>query len=411
MHRGQEQAEEENQKGSSLSLTFKPAGQQTPGGLGVPVPLFSTGTRRKHASTSKHSQELRIIPLPVVWETMKGICAPSMPELEDREEQGRENTWCKVRGRTWCGEVSACSSIHRVGNESLLLAKTSSGKDQTTQLEDQGHAPTHYKLWIEERPGGRALRGPWVPREASLSPHSIPEKTGASPLKHYSVRGSVPLPLRGEGGVCRSPHGTGKEQRGLIALSSPTPGKGCRFLFPHGHEEEEEELGPSPLMDTEEGKGGVRPSSLTEPEMGTSASFSPHRHREGLSVPFTSQTARVEGSVSLCPLRPRGWGGALGVPLPSRTPGGVSPSLSSPAARGRAPAGALTGFLMRRSRRRRCSSAALRGMTSGCGSLRGRGGRGAEGAAMFRPWPRPAPVTSRRATRAAPSWRVRGGPG
>lgn len=143
MHRDQEQAEEENQKGSFLSLTFRPAGQQTPGGLGVSVPLFSTGTRRKHVSTSKQSRELSIIPLPVVWETMKGICAPSMPELEDREEQGRENTWCKVRGRTRRGEVSACSSTHRAGGESFLLAKTSSGKDQNTQLEDQGHAPAH----------------------------------------------------------------------------------------------------------------------------------------------------------------------------------------------------------------------------------------------------------------------------
>lgn len=107
------------------------------------MPLFSKGTRRKHVSTCKQSQELSIIPLPVVWETMKGVCAPSVPELEDREAQGRENTWCKVRGRTWCREVSACSSTHRVGAESFLLAKTSSRKDQNIHLENEGHAPTH----------------------------------------------------------------------------------------------------------------------------------------------------------------------------------------------------------------------------------------------------------------------------
>lgn len=113
--------------------------------------------------------------------------------------------------------------------------------------------------------------------------------------------------------------------------------------------------------------------------------LSPHRHRGwGARCPstLTAPGGGVGVSVSLSPHGPR-----------ER----VSASLSSPAAPGRAPAGALTGFLMRRSRRRRCSSAALRGMTSGCGSLRGRGGRGAEGAAMFRPCPCPAPrdVTAR----------------
>lgn len=72
----------------------------------------------------------------------------------------------------------------------------------------------------------------------------------------------------------------------------------------------------------------------------------------------------------LSPQRP-GWD-TNSVPVPSQPT-----ARSGPASR------PLTGFLMRRSRRRRCSSAALRGMTSGCGSLRGRGGRGAEGAAIF----------------------------
>lgn len=76
--------------------------------------------------------------------------------------------------------------------------------------------------------------------------------------------------------------------------------------------------------------------------------------------------------------------------------------------------GPLTGFLISLSRRRRCSSAALRGMTSGCGSLRGLGGRGAEGAAILPPVPaapRPPPaVTERdRAGAAAPPWRARPG--
>lgn len=102
------------------------------------VPLFSMATRRKHVSTSKHSQELSVILLPVVWETMEGVCAPSKPELEDREEQGRENTWCKVRGRTWCREVSACSSTHGAGGESPpgenLLGKGSKHSVKMTRV-------------------------------------------------------------------------------------------------------------------------------------------------------------------------------------------------------------------------------------------------------------------------------------
>lgn len=166
----------------------------------------------------------------------------------------------------------------------------------------------------------RALRGPWVPREASLSSqHSI--KDGCFSPQASQCAGIGPSPPREGGRGCVPILSWNREgKRGLIPLSSPTPGRGCRFLFPHGHGGEEGEFGPSPLTDTEEGKGGVSPSSLTEPEMEISASYSPHRHREGLSVPFTSQT--VGGSVSLCPHRPRGWGGGLGVPLPSRTPRG-----------------------------------------------------------------------------------------
>lgn len=121
--------------------------------------------------------------------------------------------------------------------------------------------------------------------------------------------------------MCRSRRGTGKEQGGLVPLSSQTPGRGCRFLFPHGHGEEKGRAGPSPLKDPGEGERGFSPSSLTEPEVGVSASFSPHRHGEGLSVPLASQTPTLGRSMSLCPHRPRGLGGGLGVPLPSRTPG------------------------------------------------------------------------------------------
>lgn len=81
MHKDQKQAANKNQKVSSLSPTFRPAGQQNPGGLGVLMLLFSVEARRKQVRTSKHSQKLSILPLPVVWEAMKGICVPSMPEL------------------------------------------------------------------------------------------------------------------------------------------------------------------------------------------------------------------------------------------------------------------------------------------------------------------------------------------
>lgn len=75
-------------------------------------------------------------------------------------------------------------------------------------------------------------------------------------------------------------------------------------------------------------------------------------------------------------------------------PGGDRAPFTPPGHQG----GPLTGFLISLSRRRRCSSAALRGMTSGCGSLRGLGGRGAEGAAIL-PSRRAPPASGRHRAR------------
>lgn len=114
-------------------------------------------------------------------------------------------------------------------------------------------------------------------------------------------------PGRSKGGWSLSPHRSRGRGVGSSSLMDGERRKGG--------------LVPLPSRAPEEGKGGVSSSSLTESEVGVSASFSPYRHREGLNVPLTSQTPRVVGSMSLCPHSPRWWGGGLGVPLPSRTPG------------------------------------------------------------------------------------------
>lgn len=75
---------------------------------------------------------------------------------------------------------------------------------------------------------------------------------------------------------------------------------------------------------------GVLVPLLSQSQRWGSRCPSPLRHREGLNDPLTSQTPRVGGSMSLYPHSPRGWGGGLGVPLPSRTPGeGLSVPLLS----------------------------------------------------------------------------------
>lgn len=190
--------------------------------------------------------------------------------------------------------------------------------------------------------------------------------------------GLVPLSLQSHG-------------RGSVALPSRTWVRGCVCVS-----------GPSPLKDPGKRKGGGSVRLPSRNQEGGYRSVSSHRPRGvgsgGSRSVSPHRTGEEEEGVwgeyrSLSPHGPRG---GVGVPV------SLSPHEPAAPGRGRGPAGGLTGFLMSRSRRRRCSSAALRGMTSGCGSLRGRGGRGAEGAAMLQPPPRPAPpLTSRRATRPA----------
>lgn len=125
--------------------------------------------------------------------------------------------------------------------------------------------------------------------------------------------------------MCQSLHGTGKEKGDwLVPRSSQTPGRACRFLFPHGHGEERGEVGPTPLTDPGGRKVGVSPSFLTEPEAGGPSVLLPSQTPRGsqspshltdtegggLGVPVPSQTQGVVGV------------GVSGVPLPSRTPRG-----------------------------------------------------------------------------------------
>lgn len=115
---------------------------QTPGGLGVPVPLFSMGTRRKHVSTSKHLQELSIIPLPVVWETMKRCLCTFHARARGQGRAGEGKHMVQGQRKNVVNVVQGSLSLLQ-HTQSLLMAKTSSGKDQNTSLEDEGHAPTH----------------------------------------------------------------------------------------------------------------------------------------------------------------------------------------------------------------------------------------------------------------------------
>lgn len=173
--------------------------------------------------------------------------------------------------------------------------------------------------------------------EKRLSPHSIPQKTGPSPLTAIqSVGGSVSPPLgtrQGGGGVCRSLHGTGKEKGGVAGPSLLTdPREGVSVPLPsRTRRGEGGGWSHSPHGPRKKGKWVLVPLFSQSQRWGVPASFSPHRHREGLRVPLTSQTPRVGGShhkprgwlgwgsrVSLSPHGPRG---DLSVPLLSHHPG------------------------------------------------------------------------------------------
>lgn len=160
------------------------------------------------------------------------------------------------------------------------------------------------------------------------------------PSQQYTVWGSVLLPLgtrQEEGSVCRSRHGIAKAKGGVgwsLSLHRPR-GRGVGSSSLTDTERREGRLVPLPSRTSEEGKGGVNPPSLTQPEVGDlgvlpsqtpraggSVSLSPHRHRgRGARCPsaLTDPGGGVGVSVSLSPHGPRG--GALGFPLLSRRPG------------------------------------------------------------------------------------------
>lgn len=190
------------------------------------VLLFSMETRRKQASTSKHSQKLSILPLPVVWEEMKGICAPSMPDLQ-RTGKSREGRTHGARSEEERGAAKSQpppAHTHR-GRARVSTWQTPppQDKDQNTQLEESGSffRPPQIKNSVQRN---NQLGEHWgaslplrIPRDGflssghpgedgPLSPHGTPLCVcgggwwcGVQPLSPDRARGwwgSVPPPSR-----------------------------------------------------------------------------------------------------------------------------------------------------------------------------------------------------------------------
>lgn len=133
------QAQIADQEVSSLALTFRPAGPQTPGGSGVSELLCIVGTGRKQGSTSKHSQNPSALPLAVAWEVLKGICTPSMPDLR-RTGRSRGRTAHGARSEEeWGAGTSEPPPAHGEGPPGKgFLLRTGI---KTSGERKQGHTP------------------------------------------------------------------------------------------------------------------------------------------------------------------------------------------------------------------------------------------------------------------------------
>lgn len=111
--------------------------------------------------------------------------------MEDREEQGRENAWCKVRGRTQCGDASASSSTHRGRvRVSACQPPPPPDKDQNTRSEEPGSCSPPLKAAGRGETSRQSTEGPVLPLG--------PQRT-VSPLTTAQER-RVPLPSRQPGG-------------------------------------------------------------------------------------------------------------------------------------------------------------------------------------------------------------------
>lgn len=189
------------------------------------VLLFSMETRRKQVSTSKHSQNLSILPLPVVWEEMKSICAPPMPDLQ-RTGKSREGRTHGARSKEEHGAGTSQpppAHTQREG-ESLHLANTSSSGQGSKhpvrgisvmlpQLKTAGRGTTSWQStagpvlppgWVSLL---RAPRGRWIPL-----PSRQPGVCAGGGV--YACRPLSPHRARGCGAGSLSPHGTGEEEGG-----------------------------------------------------------------------------------------------------------------------------------------------------------------------------------------------------
>lgn len=298
------------------------------------VLLFSMETRRKQVSTSKHSQNLSILPLPVVWEEMKGICAPPMPDLQ-RTGKSREGRTHGARSEEEHGAATSQpppAHTQREG-ESLHLANTSSS-GQGSKHPVRGISVMLPKLKTAGRgtTSWQSTAGPVLPPGTGLSPQGTPGKMDPPPLtatrcvcrggrvcvsaslpsQSPGVWGWVPLPSRNRGGGRRvrrrggrsdSPHGTGEEQEGII----PSP------LTEVGRRKGGVGVGPSPHGPGEKEGGGAGGAvsmclpSWNRGEGSRGRSVSPHRTGEGergdrcLSL---TDPREVAVSVSLSPHGP-----------------------------------------------------------------------------------------------------------
>lgn len=76
-----DQAEHKNREVSSLLTPIQACRSTNPRRIRSVCAAFQYGNQKEANQHLQAVQKLSLLPLPVVWETRKSICAPSMPDL------------------------------------------------------------------------------------------------------------------------------------------------------------------------------------------------------------------------------------------------------------------------------------------------------------------------------------------
>lgn len=153
-----------------MTITFRPAGQQTPGAPGVFVLLFSMETRKKSAPPRTRRNRV-CFHYPWSRKRLKGFCTSHSRS----QRTGKGEHMVQGQRKNTCGHVSASSSTHRgwvrVGKRLLLRARI-----RTPGYRNQGQAP-------RIKSSGQSTEGPGPPGspEKGLSLQSTPGKALTDP--------------------------------------------------------------------------------------------------------------------------------------------------------------------------------------------------------------------------------------